>query len=77
MSWLLDDGPFGHLAQQFDLSWNWPADTIHVVYSVADDAPKDQSGRRQQLLAMGGATPAVRVHRPLNTSPAAQYLLTH
>ncbi len=76
-SWLLEDGPLGTIGHQFDPSWSWPADTIHVVHDVAEAAKNDKSGRRQALLALGGAMPAVRVHRPLSTSPAAIYLLGH
>jgi hypothetical protein len=76
-AWLLDDGPFGMVSQQFDAAWQWPADTLHVVHEVADGARSDKSGRRQSMLTMGGHAPAVRVHRPLSTSSAAQYLLTH
>lgn len=76
--WLLDDGPFGHLATQFDASWRWPASTIHVVHDVSAAAATDKSGRRQNLLALGGpGSSAVQVHRPLSSSAAAGYLLAH
>jgi hypothetical protein len=75
--WLIDDGPLSILALESVDTWQWPPDTLHVVHDVADAAKNDRSGRRQRLLAMGGATPAIRVHRPLADSPAAKYLLTH
>ncbi len=74
-AWVLDDGPFGDLALQFDRGWTWPADAIHIVHEVALRADVDKSGRRQKLLEMKNAgSPCVRVHRLLVPSPAADML---
>lgn len=54
-TWIVDDGPLGDLATVFDASWSWPADTLHVVETVARGAAKDKSGRRGRLLSMKDA----------------------
>jgi hypothetical protein len=75
--WLLDDGPFGLLAQVYDPTWAWPANTLHVVHDVAKAAKLDQSGRRQKLLTMGAPNLSVRVHRPTAYSAASTYFLKY
>jgi hypothetical protein len=76
--WVLDDGPFGLLAKNFDSSWSWPALCLHVVEEVASAAPQDRSGRRMRLLQQRqGDQPVVEVHRIIAGSPAAQYLFEY
>ncbi len=62
--WLLDDGPFGWLAQQFDPTWSWPASTLHVAREVAVKATFDKMERRQKLLAMQdpSGAPSIVIH---------------
>lgn len=76
--WVLDDGPLGDLALQFDPAWSWPASTLHVVREVANGAARDRSGRRTSLLRMatGGVT-AIAVHDLVVGSPASDLLFQH
>lgn len=64
MKWMLDDGPFGVLAQHFDPGWAWPTGSLFVVREVADGAPNDRYGRRQALLAMRSPSgpPTITIH---------------
>ncbi|HEY4159822.1 MAG TPA: hypothetical protein VGM29_17045 [Polyangiaceae bacterium] len=78
MRWLLDDGPFGQLAREFQPKWDWPAATLGVVDVVAQAAAKDKSGRRAKLLGM--TTPnggAVSVLGLLADSAAADLLFDY
>jgi hypothetical protein len=76
--WLLDDGPFGILAQEFDPGWSWPPSVIHLVGEVARAASRDRSGRRQALLSLASAGAlCVEVHHVLAGTPAADDLYTH
>ncbi len=77
--WVLDDGPFGLLATQADLSAPWPSSALHVVAEVADSARLDQSGRRQALLTLtgSGGLPVVQVHQILTGSAAATFLFSY
>lgn len=50
--WMLDDGPLGILAQECHPSWRWRAPSFHLAEAVASGAALDQSGRRQNLLAL-------------------------
>jgi hypothetical protein len=78
IQWLLDDGPLGDLALQFDPAWSWPASTIHIVSEVAAGAQRDRSGRRGNLLKMSaGGSPAIEVHDIQVGSPAADMLFAH
>lgn len=76
--WVLDDGPFGELAFQFDAAWAWPASCLHVVGEVAKLADLDRSQRRRRLLDMSsGGTPSIEVHQIQVGSPASDMLYTH
>jgi hypothetical protein len=78
MNWLVDDGPFGLLALEFNPSWSWPAATLHVVQEVAAGAAGDRSGRRSQILQMkDGDLPSVAVHEVPADSPAGEMLYRH
>lgn len=76
-TWVVDDGPLGHLAQAFDPSWSWPAATLDVLDAVVRGAPNDKSGRRMQLLAMGGTdSPVIVQHAVVVGSQAETYMVS-
>ncbi|HZL16785.1 MAG TPA: hypothetical protein VFG23_03450 [Polyangia bacterium] len=78
MNWLVDDGPLGLLALEFDPAWRWPASTLHVVEEVAAGAASDRSTRRTQLLQLKGADrPSVVVHAVAADSAAGEMLYRH
>ena len=74
-SWVLDDGPFGRLARQFDAGWRWPPQTFHVVEQVAAAAKNDRTGRRTQLLEMPDS--AVAVHAVMPSSNAGRFIFDY
>jgi len=79
IDWLVDDGPFGELARQFDPAWSWPAGTLHVMEEVSSGAIEDRSKRRQSLLAMKTpqGEPVVVVHSLILGRPASKMLFEY
>jgi hypothetical protein len=76
--WVLDDGPFGTLAKHYNAGWSWPARSLHTVAEVASAAPRDQSGRRNSLLAMSqSGEPVIEVHSIMVGSEAARFLFEY
>ncbi len=76
--WVLDDRPFGVLAQHLDPAWSWPAEAMHLVAEVAAGASRDKTGRRQKLLELSqGGRPCIAVHTLLASSPAGAMLWQH
>lgn len=72
MRWVLDDGPFGMLAQHFNPGWVWSPELLEVVESVAAGAAADKSGRRQSLLnLLAAGEPAIAVRSLAFGSPGA------
>jgi hypothetical protein len=73
--WLLDTGPLGLLALNFDLEEEreWPAETLHVTSHVVEEA--QHHAKVSQFLQREGANgPCVRVHEITARSPAGQRL---
>lgn len=78
MMWVLDDGPFGLLAREFDPTWEWPAPLLHVVDAVATNASRDKFGRRQALLdAQVDGAACVEVHSIAADSETAAFVYDH
>jgi hypothetical protein len=76
--WVLDDGPLGVLAQNYNSAWSWPGRSLHTVAEVASAASKDKSGRRESLFAMQhGDDPVIEVHSIMARSSAARFLFDY
>ncbi len=78
MHWVLDDGPFGCLAQVVGHAWRPPRGHLHLSEYVAARAGTDKSGRRQRLLAVTtSGEPSLIVHPVVDGSDVSKMIYGH